>query len=107
MPQRQLPIFPVGSTAITNEIAFEVREGRVFYFNGHLPVFTHDIADIASFRLFTTQLIENGTVSQGDIAKVFGISLTTIKRCVKRYREKGPEAFYVCICLTNPVKTRR
>jgi biotin operon repressor len=95
MPQRQLPIFPAGSTAITNEIAFEVREGRVFYFNGHLPVFTHDIADIASFRLFTTQLIENGTVSQGNIAKVFGISLTTIKRCVKRYREKGPEAFYV------------
>lgn len=95
MPQRQLPIFPAGSTAITNEIAFEVREGRVFYFNGHLPVFAHDIADIASFRLFTTQLIENGTVSQGNIAKVFGISLTTIKRCVKRYREKGPEAFYV------------
>jgi transposase-like protein len=94
MPQLQLPIFPAGSTAITSELAFERRDSLVVYFNGHLPVFTHDVADVASFRLFTTQLIVNGTASQGDIARVFGISTTTIKRCVKRYRERGSKAFF-------------
>jgi hypothetical protein len=95
MPQIQMPIFPVGTTLITNELAFEKRENQVVYFNGHLPVFTHDVSDIASFRLFTTQLIINGTASQGDISRAFGISLTTIKRCVKRYYEHGASAFFV------------
>ncbi len=41
MPQIQLPIFPASSTAFTSELAFEQRDGQVYYFNGHFPVFTH------------------------------------------------------------------
>ena len=52
-----LPSFRVSSTAITSELAFEQRDGQVYYFNGHLPVFTHPVDDIASFRFFTSQLI--------------------------------------------------
>lgn len=95
MPQLQLPVFPVGTTAITAELAFERRAEQVVYFNGHLPVFIHDVSDVASFRLFTTQLIVNGTASQGDIARAFGLSPTTIKRCVKRFRERGASGFFV------------
>lgn len=94
MPQLQLPIFPVGTTQITAELAFERRDNQLVYFNGHLPVFTHEVADVASFRLFTTQLILNGTASQGQIVKAFGISATTVKRCVKRCREDGPKIFF-------------
>jgi transposase len=93
--QAQLPIFPSGTTQITKELAFERRDGQVVYFNGHLPVFTHEASDLRSFRLFTTQLVVNGTASQGEIAKAFGVSLTTVKRCCKRYRERGAEAFFV------------
>lgn len=94
MPQLQLPVFPVGTAAITPELAFERREDQVVYFNGHLPVFTHTTADLASFRLFTTQLIVNGTASQGEIVKAFGVPLTTVKRCCRLYRERGPSAFF-------------
>jgi hypothetical protein len=94
MPQAQLPIFPEGTTLITRELAFERRGDQVVYFNGHLPVFTHPQEDLASFRLFTTQLIVNGTASQAEIAQTFGISLTVVKRCVKRFRERGAKAFY-------------
>ena len=59
MPLIQLPIFPASSTAITSDLAFEQRDGQVYYFNGHLPVFTHPADDIASFRFFTSQLIAN------------------------------------------------
>lgn len=93
--QVQLPIFPSGTTQITKELAFEKRGGQIVYFNGHLPVFTHEASDLRSFRLFTTQLIVNGTASQGEIATAFGISLTTVKRCCKAFRERGPEAFFV------------
>ena len=56
MPQVQLPIFPAGATPITSELAFECRDGQVVYWNGHLPVFTHEANDLGSFRFFTTQL---------------------------------------------------
>ena len=61
MPQMQLPIFPEGFTAITNSIGFQNRDGKVAYFYGHLPVFQHDTGDVQSFRLFTSQLIVQGT----------------------------------------------
>jgi len=38
MPQCQLPIFAEGVTNITPEIGYQLKDGKVFYFNGHLPV---------------------------------------------------------------------
>jgi transposase-like protein len=101
MPQAQLPIFPTGTTTITRELAFEKRDGKVVYFNGHLPVFTHEVSDLKSFRLFTTQLIINGSASQGEISRAFGVPLVTVKRYCKKFRERGAEAFFV-----PPVKRR-
>lgn len=94
MPQVQLPIFPVGTTAITEELGFERRGQQVVYLNGHLAVFTHEVEDLASFRLFTTQLIVNGTASQSQIARAFGVPLRTVKRYCRRYRESGARGFY-------------
>lgn len=94
MPQVQLPLFPEGTTPINSELAFARKEEQVVYFNGHLPVFTHGVSDLGSFRLFTTQLIVNHTASYGEIARAFGVPLRTIKRCTKRYRERGAEAFF-------------
>jgi transposase len=94
MPQVQLPIFPHGTTHITAELAFERREDQVVYFNGHLPVFTHRTDDLASFRLFTTQLLVNGTATQGQIVKAFGVPVRTVKRYVRRYRDHGAASFF-------------
>jgi hypothetical protein len=94
MPQVQLPIFPEGTTLITSELAFQRKDDQIVYLNGHLPVFTHQAGDLATFRFFTSQLIINGTASQGQIAKAFGVPLVTIKRCVKSYRLHGAKAFY-------------
>lgn len=94
MPQVQLPLFPSGTTSITPELAFERRNKEVVYFNGHLPVFTHAVDDLSSFRMFTSQLIVNGTTSQGQIVKAFGVPLVTVKRGVKRYRQGGAKLFF-------------
>jgi transposase len=94
MPQIQLPVFPAGSQNINGDLAFERRDHQVTYFNGHLPVFTHAADDLSSFRFFTTQLIVNGSATQGEIVQAFGVSLTTVKRCVKRYRQGGAKALF-------------
>jgi transposase len=95
MPQVQLPIFPSGCCRINADLAFEQRDKRVTYFNGHLPVFTHEAEDLQAFRMFTSQLIANGSATQGDISKAFGVSLTTIKRYLKKFRQGGVRSMFV------------
>ena len=80
MPQVQLPIFPAGVTHINSEVAFEERDGKVYYFNGHLPVFVHEKSALATFRLFSTQLVINGNATQAEISRAFGVPLVTVKR---------------------------
>src|SRR5712692_2275032 len=94
MPQMQLPMFPAGLKAITQEIAFQCESGKVVYFYGHLPVFQHEADDVRSFRLFTSQLIQQGTASQTDIVKAFGVPLITVKRYVKLLRQEGVAGFF-------------
>lgn len=95
MPQVQLPIFPAGSVEINPDLACRSEGDRVVYYNGHLPVFTHAKSDLASFRLFTSQLIVQGSATQGHVAKAFGVPLVAIKRTTKLYREAGPAGFFV------------
>ena len=94
MSQLQLPFFPVGSTEVTHDLAFEKRDGQVTYFYGTLPVFSHAESDIASFKMITAQFYLNGYVKQMDIVRAFGVSAISVKRAVKRFQEEGPQGFY-------------
>src|SRR5216683_3072536 len=94
MPQRQLPIFPAGVTEINNSIAVQKEAGHVVYIHGHLPVFHHDEEDVGSFRMFTSQMIVNGTVKPKEIVKAFGVPSVTVKRYVKVFRDHGAKGFY-------------
>jgi hypothetical protein len=94
MPQLQLPLFPAGVSPINNQIAVECQSGRVVYVLGHMPVFQHGEEDLASFRLFTSQLIDQGTIRHGDVVRTFGVPLATVKRYVKLYREQGAKGFF-------------
>ena len=94
MPQRQLPIFPAGVTEINNSIAVQKEGKQVWYIHGHLPVFHHDEEDVRSFRMFTSQMIVNGTVKPKEIVKAFGVPSITVKRYVKVFREQGVQGFY-------------
>src|SRR5919106_189239 len=94
MPQIQLPVFPVGTTHINAQIAFDCQDGRVTYLNGPLPVFQHAQDDVAAFRLFTCQLVVNGTATQAEVARAFHVPARTVKRYVKRYREGGAKSLF-------------
>ena len=94
MLERQLPMYPEGVTHINNLIGFEKRDGKVTYFNGHMPIFSHDEKDIVTFRMITAQFCVQGNAKQAEISRVFGVPSVTVKRAVKRYREKGPKGFY-------------
>jgi transposase-like protein len=94
MPQLQLPIFPDGLTSITEDLAFQREDGRVVYFHGLMPVYQHDEKDLRGFRMYTSQLIAQGTVRQRDIVQAFGVPLATVKRYMKLHRQEGAAGFF-------------
>jgi len=87
-------MFPVGVEHITAELAVKSENGRVVYFNGHMPVFSHSVEDTQSFKMITAQFCVNGNAKLAEISRTFGIPSITVKRAVKKYRELGPAGFY-------------
>ena len=78
MPQLQLPIFPEGTTLINANLGFTRQNDSITYVYGNLPVFTHDVNDIRSFRMITSQLYINGSAKQSEICRAFGVSPITV-----------------------------
>ena len=95
MPQARLPFFPEEIELINMYIGVQKKNRIVYYFNGMMPVFQHPEEDLSSFRLFTSQLVVNGNVKQVDIVRAFNVSSISVKRWVKKYREKGAESFFL------------
>ena len=94
MVQQLLPLFPSEVTLITPEIGFQEKAGKIYYFNGQMPLFIHDVDDLQAFRVYTSQLVINGTARQVDIVRAFGVSSISVKRSVKKYRQQGIGGFY-------------
>jgi DNA invertase Pin-like site-specific DNA recombinase len=85
MPQMLLPLFPADATSINELVGFCRRDDFVYYFNGQMPIFSHHVNDLKSFRLITSQLV---------LVRAFRVSKISVKRYVKRYREEGAEGFF-------------
>jgi len=94
MPQALLPIFLDDTTPISPTMSYQRKCGFVYYFHGALPVFSHGDDDDASFRMFTSQLIANGSCRVVDVAKSFGVSEISVKRHLAKFRAHGPAVFF-------------
>ncbi len=94
MSQVHLPLFPATVTQINSVLAFEARDGRVTYFNGLAPIFSHAVEDLATFRMITSQFCTNGNCTQPEIVRAFGVPLSTVKRYCAVYQKQGPRGFY-------------
>jgi len=103
MPQAQLPFFPEDIKLINTYIGVQKRNGIVYYFNGMMPIFQHSDFDLSSFRLITSQLVINGNAKQVEIVRAFNVSSISVKRWVKKLREKGAIAFF---CQRNNVTVK-
>ena len=109
MPQLHLPLFPIGSTDITEVLSFCRTDETVTYFHYGLPIFSHAPDDRASFRFITALLHVTCGAKQSELAGAFGIPNINIKRAVKIYRASGSAGFFAerahrgAAVLTEPV----
>lgn len=102
MIQALLPIFSEETTRINDYLAFQKKDGHIYYFNASMPLFSHHEDDLASFRMITSQLYINGNCKQADIVKAFGVTAISVKRQVKKYREGGIKAFFKKLVKRKP-----
>lgn len=94
MPQALLPLIPDGATAINDFFSVVPEGGQWTYFLGVRPVFQHAEEDARPFRMFTAQLICQGSCLQSEVVRAFGVSAISVKRSVRKFREHGIEGFY-------------
>ncbi|MBU1682841.1 hypothetical protein KJ742_02755 [Patescibacteria group bacterium] len=90
----ELPLFSEEVSLINSLIGYAKREGKVYYFNGQMPLFIHDEKDGDSFKMFMAQLYVTGNATQSEINKAFGMNPINMKRWVKKYKEEGAGGFY-------------
>ena len=55
MPQLQLPIFHEGVNLITSQLGYKREGEEIVYLHGMMPVFLHQIDDLASFKMIISQ----------------------------------------------------
>jgi len=94
MPKPSLPVLPEGLSQLTHYISVQHLNGRWIYIFGISPVFSHAADDLATFRMYTSQLYCEGHCKQADIIRVFGVCSNSVKRGAKLYREGGPSVFF-------------
>ena len=94
MPQALLPLIPDGATQVNDRISVVQQHGQWTYFCGIHPVFEHGEEDRASFRMFSAQLVCQGSCRPSEIIQTFGVSKNSVKRSVKKYRDEGIESFF-------------
>jgi len=102
-----LPLFPSEATLINSLLAVQNKGGTVYYFNGSMPIFTHNEKDIDSFRYITSQFIINGACKPKEVIKCFGVSDISVKRWVKRYRESKELGDFVSKKKVRELKAHR
>jgi hypothetical protein len=94
MLQLQLPIFLAGSTLITPSLAFECRDGRVTYFHGQMPVFSHAEDDSRTFQetIETLKDLLASGMDRAAAARQLGLKPNTVAKAMRDGRVRGKKS---------------
>jgi len=94
VPQALLPLIPDGATQVNTLVSIVREDGQWTYFVGVMPVFVHREDDRRSFRMFTAQLVCQGTCRVTEIVQMFGVSKNSVLRSAEKFRKVGVEGFF-------------
>ena len=89
-----LPFSLPDATPIGDRYAMQTRDGFTYYFFNLQPFDCHPADDRRAMLLRAAKLHVVSGVRQADIMDAFLLSRPTVARAVKRYRERGEDAFF-------------
>jgi len=93
--QLQLPLFPSGTTLISDCLGVYLDgDGLVQYIVNGLPVFAHPKADLNAFRYITSNFIHRKLCRKTEVQHCFHISEDSVHRAYKKFVEQGEAGFF-------------
>jgi len=92
--QLKLPLFPHDTKLFNASFGVFSNDGIVFYLHCGQPVGMHEEENHNSFRHKIASFIELGLCTQSEVAKTLHVSVDSIRRCCKQYRENGEGTFF-------------
>lgn len=92
--QLQLPIYPFDTRLISPRLGVYQKDSLVQYIANGLPIYSHDVEDLQSFRFITSNFIKQGLCKSTEIASCFCIPVDSVKRYLNKLRNQGEAAFF-------------
>ena len=92
--QLLLPIYPQSTKMIGDQLGVFKKDGIVHYLHNGMPVYSHSVESINSFRFITSNFIHQGRCRKVDVERCFGVSEDSVSRAYKRFKEKGEAGFF-------------
>ena len=92
--QLKLPLFPSGTTLISECPGVYEKDELVQYIVNGLPVYAHRGDDLKAFRYITSNFIHQGLCRKTEVERCFHISEDTVQRAYKMFVEKGEAGFF-------------
>jgi hypothetical protein len=92
--QLKLPLFPTGTTLISDCLGVYEKEAIVQYIVNGLPVYAHPKDDLKAFRYITSNFIHQGLCRKREVERCFHISEDSVQRAYKKFVEKGEAGFF-------------
>ena len=91
---QSLPLSPPEAVPIASCFSMATHDGITTYFSNLLPFESHQADDVRAKHLRMACFHVTAGIGQGALAEAFGVSRSTVKRAVKRYREQGADGFF-------------
>jgi len=92
--QLMLPLFPVGTAMISDNLGVGRKDGLVIYLHCGMPIYSHLETDYRSFRFITSKFILQGLCRKIDICNSFHVSYDSVKRHVRRLEKCGDTGYF-------------
>ena len=92
--QLQLPLFPAGTSYISDCLGVYEKEGLVQYIVNGLPVYAHPKGDLTAFRYIISNFIHQRLCRKTEVQRCFHISEDSVQRAYKKFVEKGETGFF-------------
>ncbi len=92
--QLLLPIFPREVKLITPTLGVFARDGIVNYLHCGVPIYSHAVEDLNSFRYISSNFVLQGLCKKVEMSRCFGVSYDSVKRNARRLAEQGERAFF-------------
>ena len=89
-----LPVSPPEALPIASGFSMITSDGTTTYFSNLLPFESHPADDVRCAHLRIARFHLTAGIPQTTLAEAFGVSRSTVKRAVRRYRSEGADAFF-------------